>query len=169
MIKEQRSFRTKKTRTIPVNEKKMYVEKVLVPLIKELGDIKFLSISEHGKDCLNGMCYFCGTWTNVQMHHILKYSCGGESSWRNCLPVCCKCHRIIENRAENRIQVWENFLEQWSIIDKVTRRIILSPSDINRSIKRPFCTDILEWDYTNLGKNHNYLEVLSYVTFVTKN
>jgi len=39
-------------------------------------------------------CIFCGSHTDIQLHHIIQKKFGGPDSQDNLVPVCPHCHRV---------------------------------------------------------------------------
>jgi 5-methylcytosine-specific restriction endonuclease McrA len=34
----------------------------------------------------------CGTWEDIEYHHVVPYSWGGKTEIDNIIPLCRKCH-----------------------------------------------------------------------------
>lgn len=37
-------------------------------------------------------CVACGTWDNIEYHHVVPYSWGGKTEVDNIVPLCHECH-----------------------------------------------------------------------------
>jgi 5-methylcytosine-specific restriction endonuclease McrA len=42
-------------------------------------------------------CSVCGTWNDIEYHHIVPYSWGGKTEVDNIAPLCHKCHVKIHS------------------------------------------------------------------------
>lgn len=44
----------------------------------------------------DGVCFFCHSYKNLHLHHIIPKTLGGTDDYDNLLTVCESCHKKIE-------------------------------------------------------------------------
>lgn len=58
---------------------------------------EFMSLVQRGIIKLNSSCYICGNTNNLQLHHIIPLSNGGDNRATNIITLCGECHGKVHN------------------------------------------------------------------------
>ena len=58
---------------------------------------EFMSLVNKGQIILDKQCYICGSTQNLQLHHIIPLSNGGDNRLTNILTLCGECHGKVHN------------------------------------------------------------------------
>lgn len=59
--------------------------------LKKFREVKQSRIRKQKED----ECFICGSTSNLQDHHIIPKSMGGDKLENNKVPLCSKCHRQL--------------------------------------------------------------------------
>ncbi|MDY6768616.1 MAG: HNH endonuclease signature motif containing protein, partial [Candidatus Nanohaloarchaea archaeon] len=90
-----------------------YLENQVDTIPREARDGQRLP-TEEMKEELPSECVGCGISRDIEYHHIIPHSCGGETTVENLAPLCGRCH---DNIPPLEFGVWKH-----GLLDEAVRR-----------------------------------------------